>query len=211
MKQLQSGQGVSLEARFGVDFGRLSLAIQRAFAAGSRHIGADCFEHAGMVARFLRDVGLCARVVVGGVAWRVGAKAHEVVSHTPLVLGAGSGGAVPLHAWVELEDERGRLILDMTTYQLPMKVRLLDEMDGLTSLVTWAPEYFLCEPSSTSTFDEVENGSQPGLVYYEEDKDRGAQIVREIESAGVDAHYYLAVKAVYGNPDVVVLGPGNMP
>lgn len=211
MGQAKIKNNLIAQVRSKVDIDRLSNAVQKVFVAGSSHLGADCFVHAHMASQLINELGVKARIVVGGAAWRVGPAVHEVISHTPLVLNQlPQDGNVPYHAWVEINEGGSELILDLTTYSLPTKARALDAMDGCQTSIHWAPPYVLCSKASTSSFSSVEDSTRPGLFYYSEDPITGPKMVEEVLRHDVDAEYYFALKQIYANPAITLIGPESV-
>lgn len=166
-----------------VDFVVLSRAIKSLYATSSVTHGGDCLSIGLVVSEFLKTKGVSARVVIGESSWRVdGADGGAVIVHAnttgevvTMPTSNLSANHVPFHAWVELNDV---WCLDLSTYQFPMKMGALDEHDGITTPVTWKPDFLLFKYSDVSSFEEVKNAFSSGVVHYKPDV-KTAEIVQK--------------------------------
>lgn len=148
----------------------------------------QCLLIASLTCKFLHRKGFeRARIVIGECAWRVdGKSAGAVVSHykssSTLYFERNSNPveALAFHAWVELTPV---LWLDLTTYQLPNKMKMMDDLDGSTTPVSWAPDYLVFGPSDLLSYEKVRDSFKSGVFWYREDKSliSGSKIFESIE------------------------------
>ena len=63
-----------------------------------------------------------------------------------------------------------------TTYQLPLKAKSLDELDGGHTNVDWCPDYLYVPKSSSSSMRDVTQMGA-GLYYYHHDPEVAAWVI----------------------------------
>lgn len=144
-----------------IDFEGVAKAVAQYCSAASTQLGVDCFIHAYFAQSLLKRLGVESELVVGEAAWRVGPDYNDVLSH--LFSGFGHGPMVGFHCWLLVDGK----IFDPTTYLIPMKVKQLDEMDGMTTTVDFAPEHLLTESSEVLTnWEEFLGVLKAGTTYY---------------------------------------------
>lgn len=185
-----------------IDFARVATAVQKLSHAASQHTGSDCVLQASIASSVLSRLGVPATVRVGFAAWRVGEGDGDVISHIPMKgKQIGRPDELPFHAWLQV----GTQIFDITTNQLPLKARLLDQDDGKQTTVGWAPPFLLLPQSNLSTYMEVAQGGT-GLVYYEQNEAMERHVMRTWSKSIEDEdHAWL----IYQNPSVEVIGPNQ--
>lgn len=156
----------------GVDLAILSKAIQALCNATSGSHGSDCAMIAGLAVEFMKHHDIQSEIVVGESAWRIdGEDAGACVVHVnvgaPLTAFTDGTGKKMLHyhVWIKLD---ALWFLDLTTYQLDMKAKALDALDGGTTPVSWCPDYLLFTEAQLSTFQEVQQSYDAGVAYYEQ-------------------------------------------
>lgn len=149
----------------------LAIAIHKVIGSITAAYGADCLMSSMVAAEVLRQMGHDARAVAGSAAWRVGKGDSDVITHALELVGQSSAhfmpadGEVPaglFHAWVEIGDQ----IVDFTTGTLREKARILDRMDGGTTVVDWAPDVLWVDRSTCKSFRQVANGFDVGVYAY---------------------------------------------
>lgn len=104
----------------------------------------DCLYHASATAGALRAFGLSAELEVGAAWWAVGPDGADTICHGFDAAGkmvadqyrAAVKGLVHVHSWAAYSVHGVRYVVDMTTYQIPEKARLMSEADGLPLRVT---------------------------------------------------------------------------
>lgn len=184
---------------------RVSAAIRKLAAATSSHFGRDCYLHAELGRVLLADLGFQSARIVGFAAWRVGKGNGDVISHTPYTEGhmpAAGVNALAYHAWLECFD----LVVDFTTYQLRHKARMLDEMDGGHTSVSWCPKFLLLPKGTILSYKEVAAALRPGVAYYEARPELEATLKAQSALDPLDLH---AARLLLANPHIRVFGPNN--
>lgn len=180
-----------------VDIKAIAWALERLASAASDKFGSDCYLHAALGQRMLADMGVPTEIVGGYAGWRVGPGDGDVITHLP-VKGPLPPGAHPYHAWLRC----GRYLIDFTTYQLPIKAASLDQMDGGTTQVDWAPKYLLVLAESCHTFHEVQQ-ERAGMYFYTRDIPTESLIKRNAHP--VDEQDVQNLKLLFQNPDMVAI------
>ncbi len=141
----------------------MSQAIKKLMSATSSAHGKDCVAIAYIAKAAFKELGVDIDVVVGHSAWRVGKADHAVSAHHPDAMTGGIGNFIG-HAWNRI----GRNILDFTTYQIPMKLRQMDAIDGYETPIEWAvPDYLLVDQSECTTYTRVRDSYDIGIFSYE--------------------------------------------
>lgn len=153
------------------DLSLLAGAMHQVTGSITAAYGADCLMSSLLAAEVLRQLGHDARAVAGSAAWRVGKSDGDVITHAMELCGQSAGHFVPagtnvpsglFHAWVEIGDD----LVDFTTVTLREKARILDQMDGGTTTVDWAPDVLWVHRASCRSFREVANGFDVGAYVY---------------------------------------------
>lgn len=196
-KQVDAGLVSELE--------RVASAVRRLCTAASGKFGADCILHARLAQALLARRAISSSVIAGFAAWRVGDGDGDVIVHAPV---AGmpppkSERELPFHAWVEVNG----LICDATTYQLPRKATELDQLDGGSTTVSWAPLQLVAPTSFVSSLRSVSVGNA-GAYYYE----RVAAVEKRIfaDFHPLDEQDVGAAWLLYQHPDMHALGPNSL-
>lgn len=187
---------------------KIASGIRRFFVATGGNVGQDCFDHAAFGHRILSDFGARVHYRVGFAAWRVGSGDGDVITHRPTGAFQMTPGAVPLHAWIEIEGSAASepIIVDFTTYQLRAKAAALDAIDGGRTSIDWAPDCLLASVGSTSSFCDVVEGNA-GQYYYEHSETLTKLVradMKDIDEADL-AHLLFII----ANPSLRVLGPNH--
>jgi hypothetical protein len=151
-----------------LDMDKVALAVKTTCDALTDARGYDCQMYAQVGAGLLGRLGVTAKPVAGGAAWRVGPGDGDVLNHFPDRQGSRCfrpDVAMPttmFHAWINVQD----LLVDFTTWSLTQKAQQLDAADGGQTQVEWAPEY-LCTPiESALPYRDVVQGEGSGLFSY---------------------------------------------
>lgn len=155
-----------------------ATAMRKLAMAASEHLNADCYTHAALAKSALEVLGVSSEIHVGFAAWRVDGKApHAVVSHHPQgnVIDLALPHSVMYHAWLRL----GTYILDLTTYQLPLKARLMDEADGQSTPVSWSPDYLFVPITTCAKYAQVRDSFKAGVYMYQRVHDLEARLKRQ--------------------------------
>lgn len=184
---------------------RVAAALRKLTTAASSIPGRDCYTHAALGQALLERLGVPCRLVAGWAAWRVGPGDADVVAHH-------NGGTIPqqagglmYHAWIELAGDR---ILDFSTFQLEMKARELDRMDGGRTQVNWCPDYLLVSRSRVKTYREVAKSYATGVFHYQRDFDLESRL--KATYLGTDPADLEMAWLLVQNPEVNVVGPNDM-
>jgi len=183
---------------------RISISIQKLARAASGNHGSDCFLHAALAQRALKELhGIQTKLVIGFASWRVGNGDGDVITHAPIPGIAYQGeNALPYHAWL-IDDD---YLIDFSTYQLRDKAAKLDALDGGVTQVDWCPDYLIVKHKKSSSLKNVAQ-LNVGLFYYERYPKLEIQI--KSESNVLDEDDWRNFMLIYENPDVVVLGPNQ--
>ena len=130
----------------------MRAAVMRTIVAFGAPGVADCVYHAAATAGALRAAGLPAKFTAGAAWWSVGSGPGDIVQHgydsrgrliigqntvIPASDGTGNITVWPAHAWATYTVAGVPIIVDMTTYQIPEKARLIAESDGMPLDVTF--------------------------------------------------------------------------
>lgn len=181
----------------------VSNALRKLAIAASPNFGHDCYLHMELGQRLLADLGFQTDSVLGFSAWRLGESRGDVLAHVPFSdspskeLGA---NGIPYHAWLSWQ----RHIIDLTTYQLPLKVRELDADDGGRTNLSWFPDYLCLPERDVSTFQHVMKGVRPGMCYYEARPELRALVASNAE---LDLDALSVARTLIENPNIGVFGP----
>ena len=200
-KQKRAAQAAQIEQLRGVDVARVAAAVRKLAQAASTQQGVDCLALTWIARELLARLGVEAELAVGAAAWRVGGGDGDVISHTPAATPLGEG--VPYHTWLEVAGH----LLDVTTYQLPLKGAALDALDGGTTRVDWAPAYLFEPLERVSTYKDVAM-LHAGLFHYQKVPGLKQAILARFSPDPEDAE---AAWRIYQHPEAVVLGPVNLP
>lgn len=195
-----------------VDLERLSTAFRKLFASAAASPGRDCLLYASLGQALIRKLGADARIVAGHAAWRVGPNDGDMITHASS--GAGWTGFHQMgdqtmflgHAWLEIGDR----ILDLTTWQLPLKAKMLDEMDGGSTQVEWRPDFLFVEKSAVSGFAEARQSAHSGAFYYQAIGAIRAKVLAAIEASPYDPTDLFALEQIYRNPHIQTIGPNDI-
>lgn len=133
----------------------------------------QCLLIASLACKFFQRKGFKqSRVVIGECSWRVDGKSDgAVVSHCKssdtlyFEQTVNPGEAFAFHAWIEITPV---LWLDLTTYQLPNKMKVMDDLDGSVTPVSWAPNYLVFGPSDIFSYEKVRDSFKSGVFWYNE-------------------------------------------
>lgn len=187
---------------------KIAASVRKLMEAASAKLGLDCYSHAVLAAHLLRDEGFDPRVVIGNCMWRVGEGDGDVITHMAIPgaqqFADGSGPALPYHAWVEV----GHHILDVTTYQIPIKAKRLDEADGGHTSVNWAPAFLYANKKTVSSRENVTN-LHAGLYFYQHAPSVESTLLAAAKPVPEEDLSYLRI--IYNSDnDLLVLGPNHM-
>lgn len=192
-------------ARLHAYVSRTSLALRKLASAASAQLGRDCFMHAELGRALLNDFNIHATTVIGYAAWRIGPGDGDVIRHVPQgdAEGYDGGAIIWAHAWLE----SAGLLIDFTTYQLPLKARELDASDGGTTKVDWKPDFLLLPRQDTRSFQEVAQSLEPGVAYYEARPELGARLRPQLS---LDREDLQLARLILNNPELNVRGPNDL-
>lgn len=183
---------------------RVSAALRKLALAASSKIGRDCYVHAELGRALLQEMQIHAHTVVGYAAWRIGPGSGDVIAHAPQAECPSTAHASGLmyHAWLECSG----VIIDFTTYQLAIKARELDAMDGGATHVAWCPDFLVLPKREAHRFSEVRQSYSVGLAYYEARPDLHAELG---PAFSIDPADLRAARLILDNPTLNVLGPNH--
>ncbi len=182
---------------------KIAMAIRKLASAASCHFGNDCFLHALLACKALKEFeGMQSEIVIGFAGWRVGEGDCDVIFHAP-IKGMPQQEGILYHAWLTTKD----YIIDLSTYQLRVKAAKLDTLDGGLTQVDWCPDYLIAKHEEVSSLKDVTQ-LHAGLFYYEQNKD----LEIKIKSVGkdIDEEDWANLVIIYNNPEVLVIGPNQM-
>jgi hypothetical protein len=183
-------------------------ALRRLAAAASGNLGSDCFTHAALGQALLADLGIKADIVVGEAAWRVGPGRGDVISHTPREKSFSPEQMSPeqqahaYHAWLIV----GGVVVDLTTYQLETKARMLDAADGGHTTVEWRPAVLVLPEQRVSTYEQTAASLKAGVAFYQAHEELQSLVTSQYE---IDPEDLAAARVLMANPDMVAFGPNN--
>lgn len=203
---LQSNNGNVLMAPSLDEVKRVSAAVRKLMSSASVSLGLDCYTHAAFAHHLFNKSGFNTKIVVGNAMWRVGDGHGDVITHDVNAENSYSPdnlNAIPYHAWLEI----GYYIIDVTTYQLGIKAKLLDEADGGSTSVEWCPDFIFANKKSVSPRESVAN-LHPGLFYYERVPEIESMILaaaKPIEAEDLDL-----IDVIYASGDIIVVGPNDI-
>lgn len=153
---------------------RAANALARLASSASAHFGADCYLHARLGEILLADEGVAVRRVAGYAAWRVGAGDGDVIAHMiqPGIKIHPSGlPEAAYHVWLETieDDASASILIDLTSYQLEHKARMLDAADGGCTSVEWSPDVLIRSKYEVcKSFQMVAQAAHAGFCFYQE-------------------------------------------
>lgn len=194
-------------AKFETTLRRIADAVRKLSIASSELYGVDCYLHGALSQKLLQKNNIDSRIVVGFAAWRVGDGDGDVITHRPQPGVALMPGSAPYHVWLEITDQGGEGIFDITTYQLPDKARFLDALDGGHTTVSWSPSYIWTPRSNVSTFHAVVQGAA-GLFYYEESTQMRRVVLSHAKP--IDDAHLETLQLILQHPDVRVIGNNHV-
>lgn len=184
-------------------------ALRRLAGAASGNLGSDCFVHAAIGQALLADLGFNADIAVGEAAWRVGPGRGDVISHTPREKSFSPQQMNPeqqahaYHAWLVVDG----VVVDLTTYQLETKARMLDAADGGHTTVEWWPAVLVLPKQRVSTFEQTAASLKAGVAFYQAHEDLQALVTSQRE---LDPEDLAAARLLMANPDMVAFGPNDV-
>lgn len=183
----------------------IAAAIRKLANAASGDYGKDCFLHALLAQKALKELsGIQTKIVVGFAAWRVGNGDSDVISHAPMPGMVYQGeDALPYHAWLVAGD----YLLDFSTYQLHEKAAQLDALDGGKTRVDWCPDYLIVKHNKSSSLSLVQQ-HRAGLFYYEQKIMLERKVMEKAQP--LDEEDWHNFMTIYHNPDIVVIGPNQV-
>ena len=158
-------------------------AVKTFCLGSSTQLGGDCIVHALLASAVLREEeGIDAHLIAGYAAWRIGRHAAAVVAHHPGGEICATEHGVLLHAWVQA----GSHILDPTTYQLPMKMDMIDATDGQKTPISvpkdWEADGLLAHSRERASWAQVRDGRRAGSFCYEPSEALTAQVLSHVDS-----------------------------
>lgn len=184
-------------------FAEVASAVRRMFVAAGTRVGVDCLDHALRTVALLESLGYPAEVKIGYAAWRVGRGDADVIVHAPVPGTIPQGpNAHSFHAWVVCAGQ----LVDVTTYQLGMKAKALDELDGGTTNVEWQPLHLVAQPSQVRSLQAVTQ-DDVGMFYYQQVPALQAAIMAHVKP--LDPQDLNDLRVIYDNPGAQVLGPNH--
>ena len=152
----------------GVDLEMLSKALRSVVVAVTDAHTSDCLLYAHVGAAVLEELGeLGVEPVAGSAVWRVGSGDSGVIAHAfelqaPMYAANVGIPAIPFHAWISMPGH----VLDFTTWTLRDKARMLDELDGGSTTVDWAPEVLFASSESVQSIRDVQMAASHGAYAY---------------------------------------------
>lgn len=194
----------------GVDFTALSKAIMGLFHTSSEKHGADCLLIAEHAKELLNQEGINAELVIGECAIRVdGNDGGAVISHMSNSAKSNSSGSeLGFHAWIKINEVWN---VDFTTYQIPLKMKALDAIDGRATPVSWSPEFIVFRSSDCSTFEGVQESFKSGVIHYSPGCPDKRKILDEHSNYSIDQEDHENLKTIYetvkSGGEFVVHGP----
>jgi len=192
-----------------VVFKRLAYALRKLTNSASQNIGADCLMQALLAQQILKEEGLDTKVVLGEAAWRIGPDDGDVITHSPTTGGFAPVGikAMAYHAWLEW----GTSIIDFTTHSLRVKAAQLDALDGGKTNVHWCPSYLFIPKRHARSLGEVTQALDAGVACYREIPGLHMAMLVNGHIRPVDQEDLCALRLLYQNPRMVVIGPNDQP
>jgi hypothetical protein len=143
--------------------------------------------------------------VIGIAAWRCGPGNSDIILHVPLQGVPQSGAGIAFHCWLEHGNPADSTILDFSL-DLRRKTAELDAIDGVTTSLTWAPDYLLTSTSKVSTLETVIQ-TEAGKFFYERVEGLEEMILSML--GPIDPYALLALDLAYQNPEAHIVGPNN--
>lgn len=202
--KIKAKLNAAIEAKLqNFDLSGLAQALRKLAGAASERFGSDCYLHARLAQTLLAEADIPCEVAVGFAAWRVGPGDADMILHAPIRNMPVQDRALPYHAWLEA----GEWLLDFTTYQLRQKAEELDRLDGGSTCVDWCPEYLFVSKKDISPLARVTQ-EHTGLFYYERRRDL-EQWLKSQENPLDDEDFH-ALRLIFRNPEMQVLGPNSM-
>ncbi|MDR9836835.1 MULTISPECIES: hypothetical protein [Herbaspirillum] len=189
-----------------VDLHRVASSIKKLFNAASQHTGRDCYTIADLGRKLLLREGIqSARLVVGFAGWRVGDGDADVISHIMMPGQRFQPASLPYHAWIEVDDNElpgKKVLIDFSTYSLPTKARMLDELDGGKTDVAWSPAFLVATEDQVSSYEETAR-LNAGKFFYVRIPQLEDFMKKDYTPCDAD---FAALQMIYANPDAQVCG-----
>lgn len=184
----------------------VGYALQRLFLAASGQLGGDCYAHGVLAQALLKEQGFDAQLRAGYAAWRCGTQDGAVVSHIPSgdVFIPGGGPGKVYHVWLTIDS----ILVDVTTYSLPIKMAELDAFDGGQTQVEWAPPVLIAPLRTIERYGTVAQAPDAGHFYYEE----VPGMLRELSSGyQLDETELSCARLLLKDANIAVLGVNSFP
>lgn len=122
---------------------RIREAVMKTLEAMDFPRVCDCLYHAAATVGALQAAGIEAELEAGAAYWAVGPDPADTLSHGYDPTGRMIADEAPfrpglmhMHAWAAYSVFGVRYAVDMTTYQIPEKARLMAQADGMPLNVT---------------------------------------------------------------------------
>lgn len=183
-------------------------ALKKMATAASHYLGADCVLHADLGRQALERLGIKAELVAGFSAWQLGAGPGDILSHhTEAEVHApvqGDKPGFPYHAWLRAGD----ILIDFSTYQLPLKAAHMDAVDGHHTDIQWCPDYLVAPMTSVVSYRVVANSRTPGHYHYQHVPEIQAMVTRGLD--GKESEDLPFLLTIMKNPQAHVVGPNSI-
>lgn len=156
----------------------IAKAMRNVLEAATDSYAADCAMYAKVGEAVLKKLGFeKAQAVAGEAIWRVGPGDGDVITHAKSSAQQGASFYFKddpsvdkrrhiFHAWIAIG---GMHLLDLTTFSLGHKAKLLDAADGQHTQVDWCPDYLLTSLSDCKAVAEVAQSYDIGVYAYVRD------------------------------------------
>ena len=182
---------------------RLTEALKKYFLSCSTQLGSDCYTLCALGAQILADEGYSAKVHVGEAGWRLGESENDVISHLysgPPV----DSGPLGYHAWIVCSG----YYYDPSIWQLPLKAKQMDEIDGYQTNILWGAPYLYGPIKSYGSLNALRQSNVPGTVYYKRIPKLEKHIASLHELDEIDLNN---LRRVYQLNPAKVFGPNDFP
>lgn len=190
----------------------VARAMEMLAQSCSDSLTADCIVHAILVREMIKERYRDARIQAGYAAWRIGSAAGAVVAHHPDVCAISDRGVV-FHTWIALD--MGRWIFDPTTYQLGLKMQMIDASDGGCTPYQIPHKWetgLLMPHKKTHSWPAVKNGVKSGSCCYIANREITQRVFSHPDSV-VDVEDLRMLKQVYEQVvrrlPIKVIGPSG--